>query len=687
MEKHCRKPLLIKALIVLVGLCAATGSAAPPANDNWQNAAAVGNVSNLAFDTSNATFDGPGVPGLASRSPNIWYCYTAPCTGCATVSLCGSQYDSLVAVYQGCVEPNAISYMGYNDDFCDMQSQVSFGVVAGRKYLIEVTGYYGEKGPGVMTISCDTQLCGPPNDNCRNATRIGAVIALPFDTRCASLDGPRDFILSPDIWYRYRAPCTGTTTVSLCGSTYDTKLAVFHARACPPTTGDMIDGDDDYCGVSSQVTFSSIAGHEYLIQVGGFSYETGQGVLTVRCEGEPGAPANDNCADAAAVGNVTNMPFNTTLATSDGPGYCMTGPNLWYCYTATCTGTATVSLCGSSFDTMLAVYNGCGCTFTRSRLIDCNDNHCGNQSRVVFPAIAGRQYLIEVGGKGNAKGQGLLTIRCTGYAPKSDLGDAPDSTNNHGVGMYAYTHQGMLTVMVPANFPTVYSDGSAAGPYGPIHFNRSLVAHLGENISFEVEADKGFDQDGANNIDPPASKADQDGDDDGVIFPVNMPFCRWTTFDYLVNVIQPGTDLWVNAWCDWNRDGDWDDDANNYTAFRCGPGVVSEWAVQNQYLFNLTPGLHKITTPAFLSWHPKGGTEEMWMRITLSDKPYRGGSNPGTLGNGGSGPQAGYTLGETEDYFFVPDTLCDMCEDLNGDGVINIEDLITYIMDWLENCQ
>jgi hypothetical protein len=120
-------------------------------------------------------------------------------------------------------------------------------------------------------------------------------------------------------------------------------------------------------------------------------------------------------------------------------------------------------------------------------------------------------------------------------------------------------------------------------------------------------------------------------------------------------------------------------------------GPAREWAVQNQYLFNLPEGQTTITTPAFLSAHPEGTHEQIWMRITLSEQPWTSGSNPGERGNAGSGPQAKYEIGETEDYFFIPDTTgsddCPLCQDANGDGVIDIQDLIVHITQWLASCQ
>jgi len=74
------------------------------------------------------------------------------------------------------------------------------------------------------------------------------------------------------------------------------------------------------------------------------------------------------------------------------------------------------------------------------------------------------------------------------------------------------------------------------------------------------------------------------------------------------------------------------------------------------------------------------------MRITLSEQPWKGGENPGKLGNGGSGPIAGYEVGETEDYIFTPDRRCSICEDLNGNGEMDFDDLLILLYQWLECC-
>lgn len=230
--------------------------------------------------------------------------------------------------------------------------------------------------------------------------------------------------------------------------------------------------------------------------------------------------------------------------------------------------------------------------------------------------------------------------------PEADLGDAPDSTNNSGFLMTAYPPGGPPGVQ--ANYPTVFGTGSP--PYGPIHWQPTAVAFLGQAVSFENEADIGPDQDGVNNIIPPTDSPDRDGADDGLLLPLVFPHCFPAQFNYVVTVTNPvPTLLYVNAWCDWNRDGDWDD------IMPCPHGTADEWAVQNQMLTFVVPGTYTVTTPQFLPWHPvaPGDRLPLWMRITLSEQPWQPG--PGTIGYGGSGPANGYQYGETEDYYVTPE--------------------------------
>jgi len=125
--------------------------------------------------------------------------------------------------------------------------------------------------------------------------------------------------------------------------------------------------------------------------------------------GAPG-PVNDNCTSATAIG-LGSFPFSTTNANTDGPVACGSlGADVWYCFTSPVTGTVTASLCnGTSGDTALAVYSGCACAPLGAQLA-CNDDFCGVLSQVAFPAVAGGQYKIRVGGFGGEFVTGSLAL-------------------------------------------------------------------------------------------------------------------------------------------------------------------------------------------------------------------------------------------------------------------------------------
>ncbi|MGB0715392.1 MAG: hypothetical protein ACPGXK_05910 [Phycisphaerae bacterium] len=149
----------------------------------------------------------------------------------------------------------------------------------------------------------------------------------------------------------------------------------------------------------------------------------------------------DNCFFPFVISD-GNLDFTSLGATTDGPdepSACVgevsfIEKDVWFRYQATCTGTTTVSTCGTSYDTMLAVYQGAGCPAADTALA-CSDDDCGQlflASRVTFEAIADETYLIRVGGRDGASGNGFLHVEC-GQAllcPENATGDCLDPAGN-----------------------------------------------------------------------------------------------------------------------------------------------------------------------------------------------------------------------------------------------------------------
>jgi hypothetical protein len=102
---------------------------------------------------------------------DVWHCWKADCTGTATFSLCGSSFDTTLAVFSAC----GGTQLACNDDFCGLQSQSSLAVTAGTDYYIRVSGYNGATGSYVLNVSCQAPQGGGNNDGPRIRTRVNPV--------------------------------------------------------------------------------------------------------------------------------------------------------------------------------------------------------------------------------------------------------------------------------------------------------------------------------------------------------------------------------------------------------------------------------------------------------------------------------------------------------------------------------
>ncbi len=143
--------------------------------------------------------------------------------------------------------------------------------------------------------------------------------------------------------------------------------------------------------------------------------------------GVPSATDNDDCETPTVVTDGTTA-FSNVGATTAGPNetercdYLEFYADIWFTYTSTCTGLAIVSLCGSEYDTTLAIYNGSACP-TQPRAIQCSDDDCQDlESRTIVPVVQGHTYLVRVGGYDEEEtGLGVLSIRCTVDGSNADV--------------------------------------------------------------------------------------------------------------------------------------------------------------------------------------------------------------------------------------------------------------------------
>lgn len=147
--------------------------------------------------------------------------------------------------------------------------------------------------PGSCGADCQTIVVALTNDECAGAETAMAGLN-SFNTTNATGSGPAltgacaTSNIGADVWFRHAAACTGILTVSSCASTFDTAMAVYSGDACPAGQPAACSDDDCEFGRGSLVTVNVTSGQAFVIRIGGFNGDNGEGTLIITCGDEPG---------------------------------------------------------------------------------------------------------------------------------------------------------------------------------------------------------------------------------------------------------------------------------------------------------------------------------------------------------------------------------------------------------------
>jgi hypothetical protein len=348
--------------------------------------------------------------------------YTPAANGAVDISINGQTWTAIM-VYAGCPTSGGTCVGGISSS-ASSKSLNGVTLTGGTTYYIMVDTWPAPAGPCAgtgTTISITAGVPPPPPSTCATATLVscgvtvtGTTVGQPINAVAGTCGTALN--TAPGRWYTVYGG-GGNITASLCGSSYDTKIGIF-SGTCAGLV--CVGGNDDFCGLQSQVSFNAVSGTQYYIYVTGFS--AGAGAFTLNLTGScgtpppPPPPANDLCANAIAITCGSSTPGTTVSATADNAGTCVTtntAPGVWY----TMVGDGdvfTLSLCGSAYDTKISVFTGsCGALVC----VDGNDDFCSLQSEVEFISTPGTTYRILVHGFSAGTGTFTLNTSCAPLCP------------------------------------------------------------------------------------------------------------------------------------------------------------------------------------------------------------------------------------------------------------------------------
>lgn len=287
----------LSVLILFVGAFAITASA-QPANDDFINAKLMLNASGT---TSPVNIQGAGKePGEPEHAHDpgyrsLWYKYTAPGNGVLQLVTNLSEYDTLLAVYEGTSLGN-LTLVAQNDDIIGVGlacqcSMVTFGTTAGKTYYIAVdqkSGYFLRTqtyGDAILSytfsnvVSYDnfaTPYILPGEDGTMyTTTNVGASKEAGEPNHAGNNGGK-------SVWYKWTAPAAVGS--KLWSFSLDSKAVSASAQSLFAIyTGSSLDNLTEVGrgpkAQHSKIVFRPTPGTTYYIAIDG--YDSGQGANQV----------------------------------------------------------------------------------------------------------------------------------------------------------------------------------------------------------------------------------------------------------------------------------------------------------------------------------------------------------------------------------------------------------------------
>ena len=328
----------------------------PPANDLCGSAEPIACGDVVNGNTGDATTTGAptGCSGIIDTAPGVWYVLEGDGSD-VTASLCGSSYDTKLAVLSGSCGQLACD--AYNDDECSLQSEIEFTTTAGTDYYIYVSGFGSSTGNYTLTLTC-TDPPPPPVSNFTCNEAIPAVVGMNETEVINSGNGavngctfPVSATADHARWFTFVPTVNGEYTIGSSGFTSaDTRLSIYTGGCSGLSCFASNDDVNGLADLASEVTACLQAGATYYIEwdnaasIASFDWEIAyNGIGDCGAGGDLPAPWTANDVGNDGPGNDYGFEDGTFTITGGGRnGYSGTGDNIAF---------ASQTLCGDGMIT------------------------------------------------------------------------------------------------------------------------------------------------------------------------------------------------------------------------------------------------------------------------------------------------------------------------------------------------
>ncbi len=411
-----RRHRFVFLLSGIVLLLIMTPSVTVAQTNDCVDATPISEGTDIPFDTRNDINDNyPDIDdtpwGCGTAAPDVWFAYTASCTGIAIVETTQfdawcSREETILQAFSAC-NGTLIACDEAEDEppFTDHLSTIFLDVTAGSTYYLRISASgasHGNcRGAGLLDISCGQSI---GSDECVDATPTGEGTNIIVDTTNATYD-PNDTqtctpqgIDTPDAWIAYTTSCTGIATIR---TNWGPPHGDFHEWALVEIF-DACGGTALHCindNVPSEIFLPVTSGSTYFLRVLGTGTEVGLIVLDITCVPIVGS---DECADATPVSEGEGIFVDTSSATADATGAsCYTDeyPDVWITYTPSDYGVVTIESTYSNqnypgpgpYGNAVEVLDACG-----GNVLACDQNNYPGVTMELGFVTPENTYLIRI---------------------------------------------------------------------------------------------------------------------------------------------------------------------------------------------------------------------------------------------------------------------------------------------------
>jgi hypothetical protein len=253
----------------------AGGGGGNGSNDYFTNRVVVAAAGGTVSGSNVGATKEPGEPshGGALGGKSVWWTWTAPSGGIATISTDGSTFDTVLGVYTGSTLGTLVSVAQDDDGGEGFRSRVIFTATGGVTYQIAVDGFSAASGNIQLAVRR-----GLLNDVFAERLQITG----SSDFIIGSNVGATEEVNEPEhwpgaggrtVWWTWQATFSGTVTFSTHGSNFDTILAAYTGNTIAGLS--LVASNDDSGGVTSQISFFATADVVYQLAVDGYGGDWG----------------------------------------------------------------------------------------------------------------------------------------------------------------------------------------------------------------------------------------------------------------------------------------------------------------------------------------------------------------------------------------------------------------------------